>query len=231
MKDGRNRSIAARALTQLPKDAWSREEAAPVVESIISWGKSVPEKSRTGQDYVETLQVGQELAALLPPESANGLRRQLRALGVPVFVIKTVHEQMRYDTPRIVVEPGKPLEVIFENLDAMPHNIVFVTPGARESLATAAQTMSPTKLDKKGRAYVPAGEKVLEASKIIEPGQKQTLKFSAPQKPGEYEYVCTFPGHWMIMWGKMVVTPDVDKYLNEKSTTAAVNPAGQILKP
>jgi azurin len=168
---------------------------------------------------------------LLPPESANGLRRQLRALGVPVFVIKTVHEQMRYDTPRIVVEPGKPLEVIFENLDAMPHNIVFVTPGARESVATAAQTMSPTKLDKKGRAYVPASDKILEASQIIEPGQKQTLKFNAPEKPGEYEYVCTFPGHWMIMWGKMVVTPDVDKYLNEKTATAAANPAGQILKP
>ena len=231
MKAGRNRSIAARALTQLPKDAWSREEAAPVVESIISWGKSVSEKSRTGQDYVETLQVGQELAALLPPESANGLRRQLRALGVPVFVIKTVHEQMRYDTPRIVVEPGKPLEVIFENLDAMPHNLVFVTPGSRESVATAAQTMSPTTLDKKGRAYVPASEKILEASKIIEPGQKQTLKFNAPEEPGEYEYVCTFPGHWMIMWGKMVVTPDVDKFLNEKTTAAAANPASQILKP
>ena len=228
IKEGRNRSIAARALTQLPKDAWNREEAAPVVESIISWGKSVPEKSRTGQDYVETLQVGQELAALLPPGSANGLRRQLRALGVPVFVIKTVHEQMRYDTPRIVVEPGKPLEVIFENLDAMPHNIVFVTPGARESVATAAQTMSPTTLDKKGRAYVPASEKILEASQIIEPGQKQTLKFNAPENPGEYEYVCTFPGHWMIMWGKMVVTPDVDKYLNEETTTAAAN---QISKP
>lgn len=99
-------------------------------------------KSRTGQDYVETLQVGQELTALLPPESSNGLRRQLRALGVPVFVIKTVHEQMRYDTPRIVVEPGKPLEFIFENLDAMPDNIVSVTPGPLPFVPTRGAFLS-----------------------------------------------------------------------------------------
>ena len=35
----------------------------------------------------------------------------------------------------------------------------------------------------------------------------------APAEPGDYEYVCTFPGHYVIMWGKLVVTKDVDAYL------------------
>jgi hypothetical protein len=44
-------------------------------------------------------------------------------------VVKTVREQMRYDAPRPVVEAGKPFEVIIENPDAMPHNMVIVEPG------------------------------------------------------------------------------------------------------
>ena len=31
------------------------------------------------------------------------------------------------------------------------------------------------------------------------------LRFEAPQEPGVYPYVCTFPGHWIVMNGKMVV--------------------------
>ena len=68
-------------------------------------------------------------------------------------------------------------------------------------------TMTPDKLDKKGRAYLPtAFEKdVIAATKLLEPGQKETLKVRAPSKPGEYEYVCTFPGHALIMWGVLSV--------------------------
>jgi hypothetical protein len=52
---------------------------------------------------------------------------------------------------------------------------------------------------------------------------------TAPGKEGEYEYVCTFPGHWMLMWGKLIVTKDVDGYLQANpqtppgASTAAVN--------
>jgi len=54
---------------------------------------------------------------------------------------------------------------------------------------------------------------VLGATKLTEPGHKETIKLTAPNKEGEYEYVCTFPGHWMIMWGKLIVTKDIDGYL------------------
>jgi hypothetical protein len=78
--------------------------------------------------------------------------------------------------------------------------------------------MKPDHLDKEGRAYIPwegkkLDKRVLAATRLTEPGQKQTLKLTAPKKEGEYEYVCTFPGHWMIMNGKLIVTKDVDAYL------------------
>ena len=65
--------------------------------------------------------------------------------------MKTVREQMRYDTTRLVVEAGKPFEVIIENDDFMPHNFVIVKPGTREKVGTAAMTMPPTKLDEGSR--------------------------------------------------------------------------------
>jgi azurin len=114
----------------------------------------------------------------------------------------------------MVVQAGKPFEVILENTDLMPHNIVFVQPGTRQAVAEAVQGKTPDQVDKQGRAYVPEKDsRVLQASKMLEAGQKETIKMTAPQQEGEYEYVCTFPGHWSIMWGKLAVVKDVDAYL------------------
>ncbi len=225
LSSGAERTTTARAIMQLPRDSWSKDAAGPITESIVVWAKTVPDTKRSDQDYIETVQVAQEMAGLLPPEQGALIRKELRKLSVAVFVIKTVHEQMRYDTGRLVVEAGKPFEVIFENVDAMPHNIVFVPPGMRQKIAEQVQTMAPTSLDKEGRAYVPRnGQGFFAASKTLEPGQKEKLKLTAPAQEGEYEYVCTFPGHWMIMWGKLVVTKDVDAYL-EKHPQATPAPA------
>jgi azurin len=121
---------------------------------------------------------------------------------------------MRYDTSRLVVEAGKPFEVIFENMDLMGHNFVIVEPGSRKAVAESAQTMNPNQLDKQGRAFIPKNEKrIIAATKLVEPGEKQILNVTAPEKEGEYEYICTFPGHWMIMWGTLVVTKNPDSKL------------------
>jgi azurin/glucose/arabinose dehydrogenase len=220
LKDGRNRTVAAHAIAQIPRDSWDKTQAGPVVESILAWAKTVPSGDRTKTDVVSTMQLGQELAGLLPAADATRLRKELRGLGVSVFVIRAVHEQMRYDTPRLVVEAGKPFEVVFENPDTMPHNFVIVKPGSREKIGLAAATMKPDELDKQGRAFVPKNDAVLAATKLVESGQKETLKFTAPNEPGDYEYVCTFPGHFMIMWGKLAVVKDVDAYLQANPVAA-----------
>lgn len=213
---GKNEQVtaAAQGIMQLPRSAWSKTQAEPAVAGLIAWAQKIPAESRTRQDFVETVQVANELAGLLPAAPASAARKTLRDLGVSVFVVKAVPEQMRYDTTRLVVEAGKPFEIIFENPDAMPHNLVIVAPGSREEIGQAAQTLPPT-VDKDGKAYVPNSPKVLLASKLLEPRQKETLKFTAPKQPGNYEYVCTFPGHWMIMWGTLAVVPDVEAYLRD----------------
>ena len=204
---------AAQGIRALPRDTWPKPAGGAVATSLLGWAKTVPVGQRTSQDYVETVQVANDLSGLLPADQAGALRKELKAYRVDVYVVRAVREQMRYDTPRIVVEAGKAFEIIVENDDFMPHNLVVVKPGAREAVGKASATMTPDKLDRSGRAFVPDSTDILAATKSIEAGQRATLKLTAPTTPGDYEYVCTFPDHYQMMWGRLVVTKDVDAYL------------------
>ena len=216
---------AARALRALPPVTRPADVAGQAALALTRWAQGIPASDRTSQDFIETLQTAKDLAGYLPAAQAAAVRKSLKDLGVEVFVIRTVREQMRYDLPRLVLEPGKPFEVILENDDFMPHNIVFVQPGTRETVANAASTMKPEQLDGQGRAYLPSGKDVIAGSRLLEAGQRQTLKLTAPTAPGAYEYVCTFPGHWTLMWGTLVVTPDVEGYLAKNPVVKPTAPA------
>jgi len=223
MRDGKDRTVAARALMQLPRDSWDKSAAQPVAESILAWAKTVPAGDRTKQDYIEVTQLGGEMASLLAPADAGRIRKELRGLGVAVFVLHTVHEQMRYDQNRLVVEAGKPFEIILENPDTMPHNLVVVKPGTHEKVGMASATMTPDKLDKQGRAFLPKSDDIIEATKLVEPGQKDKIKIAGISQEGVYEYVCTVPGHFAIMWGKLIVTKDVEAYLAANPVSAGAS--------
>jgi azurin len=210
---GQHVTAAAHGIRVLPRASWPKDQGGKVATDLLAWAKTVPANKRTDQSFIETVQVASDLAGLLPQEQARAVRKNLRELSVAVFVIRTVREQMRYDTPRIVVEPGKPFEVILENDDFMPHNIVFVKPGTREQVAKAAERMKPEDDDGRGRAYVPKTTDVYAASKLLEAGQRASITLTAPNEEGVYEYVCTYPGHWMVMWGQLIITRDVDGYL------------------
>jgi len=150
---------------------------------------------------------------LLPADKSHDYIRELQSLRVNRFVIRSVREQMRYDTPRLIVESGKPFELTFENADFMPHNLVVVEPNTREKLGLASNAMKPDQLDAEKRPYVPALPGILGATHLLAAGKSETLKLTAPKATGDYEYVCTFPGHYTVMWGTLVVTDDVANYL------------------
>jgi len=204
---------AAQGLRVIPRPKWPRTQAAPAVKGMVAWAKSVPIAERTTQDYGQIVQLAGDIAGLLPAEQAANVRKELRELHVSLFVIRTVREQMRYDTPRLVVEAGKPFEIIFENVDFMSHNLLLVKPNTREKIGLAAAAMRPEELDSKGRTYVPASSDILAATKMLQTGEKETLRVTAPTAEGDYEYLCTFPGHYQVMRGQLVVTKTVEEYL------------------
>ncbi len=210
---GKERNASASAILALPRTAWDKAQAGAIAQSVLAYAKTTKEDQRKKQEFIELNQVGMEMASVA---GDSALRKELRGLGIAVFVVKTVQEQMRYDTQRLVVEAGKPFEIILENGDVMPHNLVIVEPGKHMAASTAAMTMTINdvdKKDKKHRQYLPHALKILEATRLVEPSQKDSVKLDAPAKEGSYEYVCTFPGHGLLMWGVIVVTKDVDAYL------------------
>src|SRR5262249_16645198 len=158
------------------------------------------------------LQLGDTLAGLLPGDQARPLRKRLSSLGVRVLRVGTVPEQMRYDVERLVVQAGKPVEIVFTNDDTMPHNLVVTQPGALPEVGLLAETTArqPGAMQ---RQYVPVSNKILLASKLINTRESQVIRFSAPTQPGVYPFVCTYPGHWRRMYGSLYVVENLDDYL------------------
>ena len=118
-------------------------------------------------------------------------------------------ERMLFTNKQFSVRPGQPVKLVFLNPDATDHNLVLVQPGAMEEVGVAANAMAR---DPKNATsdFIPEGKQnlILEATPMIGPTRQSlvhVLRFEAPQEPGVYPYVCTFPGHWIVMNGKMVV--------------------------
>ena len=61
---------------------------------------------------------------------------------------------------------------------------------------------------------------VIAATRTLEAGQTESLRVPAIRTEGVYEFVCTFPGHWTLMYGQVVVTNDVDGYLKANPLAA-----------
>jgi glucose/arabinose dehydrogenase/azurin len=226
LRAGRDMAASARALMQLPRPSWSTAAAAPAANGILDWARTVPADRRADTDFVVTVQAGRELAASLPPPDAARLTKQLLALGVRIFSLRAVREQMRYDVGRLVVEAGKPFQILFENSDMMPHNVAIAEPRSRAAIGAKADAMSAVP-DSQGRTFVPDDRRILAATSMVEPGRAETLKLTAPRKPGNYDYFCTYPEHWKTMYGQLVVVEDLEAYM--KSAEAAkplAQPAG-----
>ncbi|PRY89252.1 PVC-type heme-binding CxxCH protein [Mongoliibacter ruber] len=123
------------------------------------------------------------------------------ALIVKVGVIP--HE-MKYDITSFKVKAGQAVIIDFENKDFMQHNLIIGKIGSLEKLGKAADEMAR---DPKGmeKQYIPETPEIIVASKLVDPDNLESLMFIAPAQAGEYPFVCTVPGHWRIMNGKMIV--------------------------
>ena len=105
--------------------------------------------------------------------------------------IGTIREKLRFNIEKFEVKAGKKIILEFVNTDFLPHNVVFVQPGAIDSVATAAMAMGAAGFAK---GFVPASDSIIAATKLVDGDKAQTIEFMAPKKPGNYPFVCTFPG-------------------------------------
>ena len=112
-----------------------------------------------------------------------------------------IPHQLKYNLTNFSVKAGSKVKITFLNPDVIPHNLLIVEPGSKAEIGNQAIAMGADAVKK-----APTNSKILHGTKMLEAGQKETLEFNAPSKPGDYEFICTFPGHWAVMNGVMKVT-------------------------
>jgi putative heme-binding domain-containing protein len=217
------RNAAVQTMLRIPARHWPSEDARRVVGSLVQLAETTPPARRTANNFLTAMHLADELLPLLPVKEARAYRDRLRRVVVRVIQISTVQEEMRYDTSYFAVEAGRPVQLILRNVDLMPHNLLITQPGKLREVAQQAADMSP-QMDPQGRQYVPKSPEVLFAMRTVDAHQQEILTFTAPRTPGEYPYVCTFPNHWMRMYGVMVVVKDLDAY--QAAPTPPADPLG-----
>jgi putative heme-binding domain-containing protein len=223
IKEDADRHAAIQALQRIPVTHWPKDEAKPLLDTILGYIRKIPVQERTSPAVLDAMQMADALVSLLPLNDAKAVRKELGELGVRVIRMATVPDQMLFDKERIVVKAGKPVEIVFENNDLMPHNLVVTQPGALEEIGKLAEA-SATQPGALEKHYVPASQKVLFASRLLQPRETQKLSFTAPARPGVYPYVCTYPGHWLRMYGAMYVVDDLDDYLADPEAYLVKHP-------
>ncbi|MDP6479834.1 MAG: HEAT repeat domain-containing protein [Phycisphaerales bacterium] len=118
--------------------------------------------------------------------------------------VSTVPHKMSYDVTKFEVAAGQPVEIELVNEDQMPHNLVVGKPGSLRRIGRAADAQG-TSGEAVARQYIPDVRGILHTSPLVMEGDTGFIRFIAPERPGRYPYVCTYPGHWQLMNGVMTV--------------------------
>jgi glucose/arabinose dehydrogenase/lysophospholipase L1-like esterase/plastocyanin len=149
----------------------------------------------------EDLEVSEDEASLKAMaktyDKENGMSEgEIRILAVP--------NQLAFSPSEVRARAGQKLKVAFDNPDHQIHNLVLVRPGAENEVGLLADQMLQDP-DAYAKGFVPDTAKVIWATPLVNANKKVTLDFTAPKEPGRYPFLCTFPGHWRVMKGVLVV--------------------------
>jgi azurin len=109
----------------------------------------------------------------------------------------TGSETMKYSVTEITAKPGEKIHVVLKALGSMPkiamaHNFVLLKAGVNP------QDVSTAAFNARATDFIPAEmkDKILANTKLAGGGETVEVTFTAPTKPGKYDYLCTFPGHF-----------------------------------
>lgn len=111
---------------------------------------------------------------------------------------------LTYATHQFSVKANEPISLTLSNPDVFPHNWVLVRPETLQQVGELGNRLIANP-KAASRHYVPETDAVLAHTDVVSPGSEQVIYFIAPPAPGTYPFLCTFPGHWMVMNGTMVV--------------------------
>jgi putative heme-binding domain-containing protein len=211
VKNSDLRESAVQVLLKIPRKNRDAAVAEQLATYLVKFAEDTPPADRTSDAFVEAMQLADQTLGLLPSEMSDRYRKRLGDVTVRVILIHTVEEEMRYDVPWFAVQAGTDIQIILKNEDLMAHNLVITMPEALQTVALQAAAEGPT-IGPSGKQYVPDSSDVLFGTEMVSAETQTRVTFRAPSTPGEYPYVCTFPGHWMRMYGVMVVVDNLGEF-------------------
>jgi azurin len=129
------------------------------------------------------------------------------AYGQDKSVYLEGHDDYQYSVKEIRVHPGEKVTITLKTISSMSksemaHNWVLLKMGVN---ATAFTNQGMTHKDNE---YIDPKleDQIIAHTKLLGNGEQDSITFTAPKTKGEYTYVCTFPGHYLLgMKGKFIV--------------------------
>ena len=133
----------------------------------------------------------------------KSLAKEQISLEKEIKIILNSDDLMRFDKNMLLVQSGQKITLTLNHIGKMDklimgHNFVLLKKDV-DVMAFAEKAV----LAKKNE-YIPEGDEVIVYTKLLGGGESDTITFDAPEK-GYYTFLCTFPGHWGLMKGKLVV--------------------------
>jgi|SRR5690606_11671042 Azurin len=114
------------------------------------------------------------------------------------------NDLMKFDRELFRVKAGEPVKLTLKNVGEMPkesmgHNAVILQPG------TDLPSFGGEAIKAVDSEYIPAtfASSIVAHTKLLGPGETDVIEFTLSEK-GVYPFVCSFPGHYGVMQGKIV---------------------------
>ncbi len=215
-------NTSLQSLGAIPVDAWPMEQLGNLAEAAVSTVADRQPNERNSEQATLALKIAEGLKSRLTGADLARFEQRLAEVVVPLIQIGTVRERMIYDRELIAVQAGRPVEFRLTNTDNMPHNFTVVLPGFMAEVGELAEATGRD-ADAAARNFIPKSDKILVASKLVQPEQTDSIFFEVPKEPGIYPYVCTYPGHWRRMYGALYVVADLQAYESDSAAYAAAN--------
>ena len=133
----------------------------------------------------------------------KSLAKEQISLENEIKIILNSDDLMRFDKNMLLVQSGQKITLTLNHIGKMDklimgHNFVLLKKDV-DVMAFAEKAVLA-----KNNEYIPEGDEAIVYTKLLGGGESDTITFDAPEK-GYYTFLCTFPGHWGLMKGKLVV--------------------------
>ena len=181
-------------LTTFVSTACSDNKTTKVAKEAPKVAKEAPTAAK------ETPTVAKEA-----PTVAKEAPKATKEASKLVKIALAATDQMQFDQKELKVTAGTTVELTLTHtgklpVTAMGHNFVLLKKGVDVAkFATAASQAKSTE-------YIAPTQTndLIAHTKLVGGGSSTTITFKAPE-PGTYDYICSFPGHYVMMKGKFIV--------------------------